>query len=139
MKQVIRGRPSGFEVFLLMDVHIFSKGGQPVPMIPESIISTFEGEYEVLRGSQTSKKISTIIKGKKVCVPPVSRRQACNALDLLFEVMVVALSSGDLKGFQLLNQIDWRPRCNYLLGGSAARMDHSMAPLQLDHQVLGSY
>ena len=48
MKRVTRGRTPGFQFFSFMDVSISSKGILPAPVIPESIVSTFEAGHELL-------------------------------------------------------------------------------------------
>ena len=133
-----RGRICGLEVFWFIDVHISSKGNRPGPMNPVWIIPTFEVRHEVLRGSLASNRISAIFDGEKVDVSFVSRRQGCNPSDLRLEVVVGDLFSGNLIGCRQLNEVDWRPRGNYIVGVGPTRLAQLMVLLQLDHQVLFS-
>ena len=82
--------------------------------------------------------MSSSLEGKRVGVPLVSWRQPCNPLDLLFEVMVGDLSSGDVMCPQQLKQIGWRPWGDNVVGIWPGRLAQSMVFLQLDHEVMGS-
>ena len=96
VKRIPCGRIPWFELFVFNDVYVFLKGNWPAPIIPVSIIPTFDRRVEVLQGPQASNKISTIFELEKVDVPLVSRRQACNPSDFLIEAVVGDLSSGNL-------------------------------------------
>ena len=129
LKRITRGRISWFELLLFIDVQVASQGNRPGPTFPVSIIPTLDEGHEVLRGFQACNKISTNFERKKVDVPPVSRRQACNPSDLLIIDVVGDLCSGNLIDRRQMNQVNWRGLGNYIVGVGPIRLAKSMTLL----------
>ena len=69
MKRIPRGQIPWFQLFSFIDVYVVSKENWPGPIIPVSIIPTFDGRLDVHRGPQSSKQISTIFQRLTYLLP----------------------------------------------------------------------
>ena len=70
-------------------------------------------------------------------IPFVGQWKMFDFLDFLFEVVVSDLPRASLVDRRQLDQIDWRSRCNRIVGVQTSRLSQSMISLQLDQKVLG--